>query len=368
MSGRFYRSRAGAQSSRVTASWVLHGIFLLVAFGCVGRQASSATTPSAPPSVQSELQSAEGAERSAALAAAKGTFTASRTCPLFQSKRDKTNPGNLETTIGASYAIRESLNGKDGAWYRVQTDAATSPLRWVSADCGAKDGGAQGNVCHLPSHQDSNLLALSWQPAFCASHKDKTECQKATPDRYDATHFTLHGLWPNQRACGQQYDYCGTVHTERKDFCSYPEVTLTPDTRQRLGQVMPSVAYDTCLERHEWWKHGTCWAGEPEAYFTEAMRLVQFINESSLVTEVLRSVIGKSIDAATLQQSIETAFGDGAAKKIELSCNDSHGLAEIRVSLPANIPPDEPLSSLLQRAPDAKPSCKGQMQIVAYSN
>jgi ribonuclease T2 len=97
-------------------------------------------------------------------------------------------------------------------------------------------------------------------------------------------------------------------------------------------------------------------------------RLVHFINESSLVTAVLRSVIGKAIDAATLQQSIDAAFGHGAAKKVELSCNTSNELVEMRVSLPAVIQPDESLPSLLQRAPDAKPSCKGRMQIVAYGN
>jgi ribonuclease T2 len=197
---------------------------------------------------------------------------------------------------------------------------------------------------------------------------DKTECKQATSDRYDAKHFTLHGLWPNQRTCRDEYGFCGQVHAEQRDFCDYPEVALTPQLRERLGEVMPSVAYGTCLERHEWWKHGTCWAGAPEAYFTEAMRLVRFINESAVVSEVVSAAIGKSVDASELLRAIDAAFGNGASKKFELSCNRQKELVEVRVSLPATIQPDEPLPALLERAPNANAGCTGPLRIVAYGN
>lgn len=363
MKGHFWLLRvSSAQHFRSSAARALLGITLIAAIGCLGREASSASTPSATQSVQAST------ERSAPVVTT-GTFTASRTCPLYQSKRNKTNPGHRSTTVGAHYAIRESQKGDDGSWYRVQTDAETSPLRWVSADCGATEGGGEdGDVCHLPGHQDSNVLALSWQPGFCAHHKEKLECREATPHRYDATHFTLHGLWPNQRACNERYGYCGDVHNTPSDFCSYPEVPLTAETRKNLGQVMPSVAYGTCLERHEWWKHGTCWTGEADAYFIEALRLVQFINESPVVTEVLHAAIGKSIDASALQNAIDAAFGSAASKKFELDCNQDHELVEVRVSLPANVSADESLPALLQRAPNAKRGCTGRIQIVAYGN
>ena len=355
---------------RAVAVGAVYGLLLLAAAACAGSQASSATTPSSPASVRAELEAAEGAGAAALPRAANGTFTALRVCPLYQSKREKTNPGSLSTSVDARYAIRESQKGKDGAWFRVQTDAAASPLRWVSAECGVSDANEhpEDDVCRLPGHQDANVLALSWQPAFCASHQEKTECEKATPERYDATHFTLHGLWPNQSACGRDYGYCGGVHTQPRDFCSYPEVTLTPETRKRLAQVMPSVAYGTCLERHEWWKHGTCWAGDPDAYFSEALRIAQLINESPVVTEVLRAAIGKSIEASALQGAIDAAFGSNASKKFELDCTDAHELVEVRVSLPANIQPDEPMSTLLQRSQNAPSGCTGRIKILTYGN
>src|SRR5258706_166452 len=47
------------------------------------------------------------------------------------------------------------------------------------------------------------VFAVSWQPAFCETKPNKPECLSMTSDRFDATHLTLHGLWP------QGADYCG---------------------------------------------------------------------------------------------------------------------------------------------------------------
>ena len=43
------------------------------------------------------------------------------------------------------------------------------------------------------------VLAASWQPAFCATSagQGKAECVSQTADRFDATHFSIHGLWPD---------------------------------------------------------------------------------------------------------------------------------------------------------------------------
>ena len=43
---------------------------------------------------------------------------------------------------------------------------------------------------------DDYVLAASWQPSFCETKPDKDECESQTGDRFDATHFAIHGLWP----------------------------------------------------------------------------------------------------------------------------------------------------------------------------
>ncbi|HQZ13775.1 MAG TPA: hypothetical protein PK286_12910 [Devosia sp.] len=46
------------------------------------------------------------------------------------------------------------------------------------------------------------VFAISWEPAFCEGQSRKPECRSQTADRFDASHFSLHGLWP------QRMDFC----------------------------------------------------------------------------------------------------------------------------------------------------------------
>src|SRR3546814_10932851 len=52
---------------------------------------------------------------------------------------------------------------------------------------------------------DFFVLAVSWQPAFCETRPAKPECVTQDEDRFDASHFALHGLWPQPRG----NVYCG---------------------------------------------------------------------------------------------------------------------------------------------------------------
>ena len=78
-----------------------------------------------------------------------------------------------------------------------------------------------------------NVLAVSWQPAFCETKPDKIECRTQTADRFDASNFTLHGLWPQPRRMA----YCNVGKTDianDKDgsWDELPEVSLEPPTRK----------------------------------------------------------------------------------------------------------------------------------------
>ncbi len=73
--------------------------------------------------------------------------------------------------------------------------------RWVAVDCGTIDG-AQAAPPAPPSRPQASgpkpryTLAVSWQPAFCEARTRTPECRSQTPGRFDASHFSLHGLWP----------------------------------------------------------------------------------------------------------------------------------------------------------------------------
>ncbi|MDF1749406.1 MAG: ribonuclease T, partial [Alphaproteobacteria bacterium] len=118
------------------------------------------------------------------------------------------------------------------------------------------------------------VLAISWQPGFCETRPSVTECKSQTADRFDATHFTLHGLWPEPRGTV----YCGVSPTiqdldRRNRWDALPDLTLSHELRDQLDQAMPGT--QSGLHRHEWIKHGTCSEmPDAEGYYRESLRLL----------------------------------------------------------------------------------------------
>lgn len=84
------------------------------------------------------------------------------------------------------------------------------------------------------------ILAVSWQPGFCETRPDRKECVDQTARRFDATHFSLHGLWPLKKS------YCGVeaelkVRDRKGDWLDLPEVAVQDETAKRLLVAMPGV-------------------------------------------------------------------------------------------------------------------------------
>lgn len=94
---------------------------------------------------------------------------------------------------------------------------------------------------------DYYLLALSWSPTFCLTHKDDAQC---TGKGYG---FVLHGLWP-QYAKGGWPQSC-------------PPLTRLSAAETSKGLTM----YPTKkLLDHEWSKHGTCSGLGAEGYLDKS--------------------------------------------------------------------------------------------------
>lgn len=332
---------------------------------------------------------------------ASGEFIADKRCELFQSKNKQTNPDQQRSSIGQHYPVLEILG--DSAkpdWLRVHSNAVKAPMRWISGDCGQYSPNVavhnlptpatsmvtvqtttasnitvksqdslkepstpekhQINQCQIQGNFDSHILALSWQSTFCELYgRHKAECRTLgqTPDSSQWQHFSLHGLWPNKQQCGTRYGYCSTVKLQPNDFCTYPEFELQPSVRQKLEQVMPSARHGTCLERHEWWKHGTCRSQDPSEYFLLAAQLTQAVNASAWVQKFIHKNIGRSVSKSDLNQSFDSSFGQGAHTKISLECAKGL-LSEIRINLPEAIKASDSLPSLVAKAKRApKGSC-----------
>lgn len=310
-----------------------------------------------------------------AVGLAMGELNATHSCHAFVSKNKRTNPGDIKLKVGASYPIFEKNRRNNPSWLRVRIPNINASLRWVAINCGQVSWQEEGKstelsnnmapVCATIGQAETYKLALSWQPAFCESQTRKPECRVSNRKSYQARNFVLHGLWPNKKSCGIAYAYCGDVKQRRGDFCDYPRLNLYTEVREELQQVMPSAKAGSCLQRHQWFKHGTCqnqWS--VDEYFELAIDLTRQFNESGIAYFLSRH-IGEQVSESVFLERIDKSLGDGASRRMQLICNDGN-LLEVFVNLPNNIKIGEDLPKLIARAePGFHSNCGNNFHIDA---
>jgi len=223
--------------------------------------------------------------------------------------------------------------------------------------------------CSNTGMADSHVLALSSQAGFCETYgfeAGKPECLKLPKESYQARHLTLHGLWPNLDSCGQRYGYCGVY--PQYNHCHYDPLALSEQTSSALKQFMPSYFYGSCLERHEWNKHGSCQNLSSDEYFSLAIRLVNEADQS-IFGQFLSENQGQTVKMSQLKTVIEQSFGLKNVNKINLGCKNGI-LVDIYIHLPALMPNENSLTSLINEAPDyfAKELCGSKIKISRFHN
>lgn len=301
----------------------------------------------------------------------EGTFDVKKNCPVYLSKNKKNNPDKAMVQPGQSYLIKEINRPNKPQWLRIELANKEPSLRWVSADCGEAHFQSNGkSSCEqLPGLADSYVLALSWQPGFCQTYgyeAGKPECLKLPANSFQASHMVLHGLWPNQAICGQHYGFCGVQ--EKMHHCDYPTVDLNPEVAQSLRQMMPSYAAGSCLERHEWNKHGSCQILSSDNYFSLAIRLSHDANQTPL-GQFLHEHRGETVKRERLRELVRESFGKNTSRKVYLGCKNGM-LVDIYFQLPVLIPPNESLKTLVNQAPDFDryDACPGNIVISDFDS
>ncbi|MEM1047963.1 MAG: ribonuclease T [Pseudomonadota bacterium] len=305
----------------------------------------------------------------------EGYFVALQACEAYQSKNKLTNPGNVETEKMRAYVIK-GLNKVGGDFYQMQVpDAPVTTDRWVHVRCGvhvveagtvvAPDPGGPDVVVTPPTGGESteNLLALSWQPAFCEIRPGKTECKQLNDGLLPVTEtqLSIHGLWPQPRS----NVYCGVPkvlvdHSKARRWSQLPDVVVDAETREALAVAMPGTA--SFLDRHEWIKHGTCHkgAGGADEYYDDTLLLVDAINDSSVAT-FLAEHVGAEVETRDIRARFDEAFGDGAGDRVQFQCQGDGGrvlIQEMRIHLRGVIDPDNTLSDLLLAADPVPAGCR----------
>lgn len=257
-----------------------------------------------------------------------GTFVADQSCPASQSIKTNRNPGNIRLRPGKSYELLAS-NKDQPTHYQIEVSGAKPAQRWVPVECGHVSGNRPAvPVKPVPAepapagpeesaNRPEYVLAVTWQPAFCETKPGKTECRSMTDARFDASHFTLHGLWPQPESnayCNVSY---ADQNNDRGNWDNLPPVRLDSATRRELDQVMPGTASD--LDRHEWIKHGTCYGKNQQGYYADALRLMRSLNQSA-VQQLFAGSIGRQLTSARIRSAFDQSFGQGAGQRVHIDC------------------------------------------------
>lgn len=294
-----------------------------------------------------------------------GDFTASASCPAYTSKNNLTNPGDVRTVVGTKYVISEA-NKLPAEWYRVSiAGAPENNLRWVEAKCGTVES-KETTSCSLDSGKaDSYVLALSLQPGFCETGgyaKGKPECLNLAKNSIYRQEFGLHGLWPNQDACGTNYGFCNSTK-QQTNFCDYAPLALNSDVSHVLSTYMASYAYGSCLERHEWYKHGTCQVKDQSSYYQLAITLTHQVDETKFKNYVINNM-GNTVSLDSLKQNFDASFGVGMNKKVQFLCTNGI-LTDLYINMPNldKITQTNFVTLLGQAADNKASSCGSQVKI-----
>ena len=301
----------------------------------------------------------------------KGCFVADKPCPALHSIKKQSNPGDVMLEPGVTYTVT-GQNKPNPTYFQIQVDGVAMPQRWVAVSCGqllknCGDNVPQPGTDPNPNPTSSNkdyLLAISWQAGFCQTHKEKKECKTQTENRFDATHLTLHGLWPQP----QNNAYCGVSDTNKsidrnKRWHLLPEVMVDSSTHDALSISMPAVV--SHLDRHEWIKHGTCYNATPDEYFDEALLLLGQVNNSP-VRDLFADNIGKNMTATEVRAKFDAAFGAGSGDKVNVKC-DGKLITELWINLQGEINSRTQLADLLKNSPTTQSSCEeGKVDPVGF--
>jgi ribonuclease T2 len=322
---------------------------------------------------------AAAASSASALAQVKmdGSFTAAKACDAVVSIKKGTNPDNAAVAAGKSYHLL-GKNKDDATHYWIEVPNAQPQQRWVALDCGSTDGNAasapapqhnnaavntpQGTVKAKPQSRGFGgqtpyyAFALSWQPTFCEALPDKAECKAETPKSFEATHFTLHGLWPQPR----RNQFCNVDQKlaaldDQHQWDALPEPELSTETRAALNIAMPGTLSN--LQRHEWIKHGTCYpAGTADQYFKDEIRLANEVNNSA-VQKFIAITVGNSVQAKDIRAKFDESFGAGAGDHVQVECDRQGRFSGFTLNLRGDIPGGADLKTLLAAGDRAQNKC-----------
>jgi len=281
-----------------------------------------------------------------------------KTCPAYNNMRHSTNTNSIKLKKGKDYRVIEHRKGQILTIIKGEKIAQ----RWVDEECfsninSTKNSKSRTNI----KKAKQNLLALSWQNAFCQTHQYKKECKSMKKGDFASSHFVLHGLWPQPR----NNQYCNVSKKEigidkNKQWNRLERLNLTPRVREDLKKYM--TGYSSNLHLHEWVKHGSCYGTNANSYYKDAINLLNQVN-SSKVQDYFSKNIGKIVKLKDVREIFNNEFGKGSGDRVTMSCRKGL-ITELWLYIGSG---SSDLKSLFAKGSKQKSRCfKGKIDEVGY--
>lgn len=286
-----------------------------------------------------------------------------KVCPAYNNMRHTQNSNEIKLKTGEVYRIIERKKGQ----ILTLIEGERIAQRWVDESCfkpqsiGSQIVKSLNKKSNAKASSQQNLLAISWQNAFCQTHRYKKECKSMTKKNFGASNFVLHGLWPQPR----NNQYCNVSKKEvgidkNKQWHRLGKLDLNMTVRSELSKLMPG--YSSNLHKHEWIKHGTCYGTDANTYYADSMKLLTQLNESK-VQEYFENNMGKSISLYQIRELFDSEFGKGTGEHVTMSCKGGL-ITELWLHLGSG---KEDLKGLLLSGGKPKSRCyKGRVDAVGY--
>ena len=294
---------------------------------------------------------------------------ATQACEAYNNMKHSKNTNDVTLEIGKEYRILDHKKGQ----FLILVKGEHIAQRWVDESCFKPQGLAQKLLNALnkkdkisssatsKKRSKQNLLAISWQNAFCENHRHKKECKLMQKDDFAASHFVLHGLWPQPR----NNQYCNVDKKKigidkNKQWYRLEKLNLSKETRELLSKKMPG--YHSNLHRHEWIKHGTCYGADAETYYTDSLALLKQLNDSK-VQDYFEANQGKRVHLKDIRKLFDEAFGKGAGDHVTMNCKDGL-ITELWLHIGSG---SDNLGELLLKGKRPKSRCsKGEVDAFGY--
>lgn len=295
---------------------------------------------------------------------------AKKACFAYNNMKHTTNTNDIKLETGKKYRILNQQKGQILTLIKGERIAQ----RWVDEACFGTQSLKENKRASTLSKKESNnekstskstskqnLLAISWQNAFCQTHQRKKECRGMSAKDFGASNFVLHGLWPQPR----NNQYCNIDKKQvgmdkNKQWHRLNKLELTDKTRSRLAKLMPG--YSSNLHKHEWIKHGTCYGTGASEYYDDAMNLMTQVNDSK-VQDFFESHVGKTVSLKEVRKIFDSEFGKGAGEHVTINCRKGL-ITELWLHLGSG---SDKLSALFTKGERPKSRCfKGKIDRVGY--